>query len=279
MPVGNLNEVRADWTHAMTNALQRFVGRTLTADAWDFERAARLLCREIPPPPSLHDREQLRTELFACACRSSLHLHARYHQNIPSQHCGGSPIEDIVTHWTDRESDPRLTFRHWVCRFLAAFQAGHPWPAAIEASAVLRSRFRRRIGIIDLSREVGASRSRLILEFRRYFGVSIGEYQRVLRLRWAIPRLRDPRRDADRVAVRAGFRNAAVLDTHLRAHTGLDIRELRGLSSAQTGRVLATVVLPSALRAMRPLAAPAEVLGAQQRIEIGARRAAARVGT
>jgi AraC-like DNA-binding protein len=231
-------EERADWTHAVANAQQRFIGRTLTADPYDFERAVRLFCREIPPPPSLHDRERLRTDLFACACRAGLHLHALYHRTVPSRHCARSPIEDIGDHWRDHEIDPRLLFRRWAVSFVTTFQSAHALPAAVEASAVLRRQFRSAVTVNELARDVGASRSKLIREFRRYFDTTIGEYQLILRLRWALRRVRDPRRDSNRVAIQAGFRSARELENHLRRRTGLGLWQLQVLTEERARTIL-----------------------------------------
>jgi AraC family transcriptional regulator len=101
-----------------------------------------------------------------------------------------------------------------------------PWLA--RAVAIFRSRFTRQLALNAIALEVGVHRMYLAKMFRRYFGCSIGEHLRDLRVQHACRLLATSDRPLAEIAVDAGFCDQSHLCRAVRRHTGLTPGALRG---------------------------------------------------
>ena len=79
---------------------------------------------------------------------------------------------------------------------------------------------RRRLSVADLARRAGLSPSQLQREFRRLFGMTVGDYVLRLRLLVARRRLRETTESIGRIAVECGFYDQAHFTRAFKRHTG-----------------------------------------------------------
>jgi AraC family transcriptional regulator len=93
-----------------------------------------------------------------------------------------------------------------------------PWLRT--ARDLVHDRYRERLELGDVAREVGVEPTRLAKAFRAGFGAPLGTYQRRLRLEWAAGRLATTDEPLGRIALQAGFYDQAHFTRHFRRHTG-----------------------------------------------------------
>ena len=87
--------------------------------------------------------------------------------------------------------------------------------------------YRRPISVADLARRAELSASQLQREFRRLFGMSVGDYVLRLRLLMAQRRLRDSADSIGRIAADCGFYDQSHFTRAFKAHTGLAPQQYR----------------------------------------------------
>ncbi|MFM7207286.1 MAG: helix-turn-helix transcriptional regulator [Planctomycetaceae bacterium] len=95
------------------------------------------------------------------------------------------------------------------------------------------TQYRRPLAVGDLARRAGLSASQLQREFRRLFGMTVGDYVLRLRLLMAQRRLRLTTDAAGRIATDCGFYDQAHFTRAFKRHTGQTPLEYRrGLRSS-----------------------------------------------
>jgi AraC-like DNA-binding protein len=87
--------------------------------------------------------------------------------------------------------------------------------------------YRRPISVADLARRAELSASQLQREFRRLFGMSVGDYVLRLRLLMAQRRLRETADAIGRIAADCGFYDQSHFTRAFKAHTGLAPQQYR----------------------------------------------------
>jgi AraC-like DNA-binding protein len=87
--------------------------------------------------------------------------------------------------------------------------------------------YRRPISVADLARRAELSASQLQREFRRLFGMSVGDYVLRLRLLMAHRRLRETADAIGRIAADCGFYDQSHFTRAFKAHTGLAPQQYR----------------------------------------------------
>lgn len=87
--------------------------------------------------------------------------------------------------------------------------------------------YRQRIGVTELAGRAGLSASQLQREFRRLFGMTVGDYLLRLRLLMAQRRLRETADAIGRIAIDCGFYDQAHFTRAFKTHTGQTPREYR----------------------------------------------------
>ena len=88
------------------------------------------------------------------------------------------------------------------------------------ARDLVHDRFRERLELAGIAREVGVDPTTLARAFRAAFGAPLGTYQRRLRLDWAARQLAGTDQPLGRIALQAGFYDQAHFTRHFRDHTG-----------------------------------------------------------
>jgi AraC family transcriptional regulator len=96
--------------------------------------------------------------------------------------------------------------------------------------------------IADLSREVGVHRVHLGRAFRRRFGVSLGEYHRRARVRWAAAKLAGGDELAANIAMQAGFADASHFTRVFRRVVGVPPGAYRALYREGAAETVATAL-------------------------------------
>ena len=89
------------------------------------------------------------------------------------------------------------------------------------AQELVHARFRERLSLSDIAREVGISPSHLAREFRARLGTTVGEYVRRLRIDWVAEQLRRPSTRLSELGIAAGFSDQSHLTREFRRRLGV----------------------------------------------------------
>jgi AraC family transcriptional regulator len=116
--------------------------------------------------------------------------------------------------------------------FSASGRRKPPWLA--RAIDILNSRYTRPLSLNAVAEEVGIHPMHLTRTFRRFFGHSIGEHLRELRVLHACRLLATSDRPLAEIAASAGFCDPSHLCRAVRGRTGLTPGALRGRSCSMT---------------------------------------------
>ena len=112
-----------------------------------------------------------------------------------------------------------------------------PLPAWLRtARDLVHDRYRERLELGQIAREVGVEPTQLARAFRARFGAPLGTYQRTLRLDWAADQLASTDEPLGCIALRAGFYDQAHFTRHFRGHTGQTPGAYRRLHRNGSGR-------------------------------------------
>jgi AraC family transcriptional regulator len=99
--------------------------------------------------------------------------------------------------------------------------AGRPPGWLRSAEELLRARLADRVGLGELAETVGVHPSYLARAFRAYYGLSVGEYGRRLRLAWAAAELACGDKPLAEVAAGAGFADQSHFTRLFKCHIGV----------------------------------------------------------
>lgn len=161
----------------------------------------------------------------------------RYDSIAPSSllHAMGGAMSDLAARMYAEfrlaDSSSSLAMQGLLLQILALASRGDsegecgcpPWLRRIDS--ILRERFRSRLTLDEISREVGVAPTHLSLTFRRVHGRSLAEEQRRLRIEFACDRLQDRCAQLAEVAAECGFAD--------QPHFTRAFKQLVGLTPAQ----------------------------------------------
>lgn len=85
---------------------------------------------------------------------------------------------------------------------------------------VLHDRFRERLTLDSVALDAGVHPGHLTRVFKDQTGLTVGDYVRRLRLRWAADQLRSTDQEIGRIALRAGFADQSHFTRTFRVHMG-----------------------------------------------------------
>jgi AraC-like DNA-binding protein len=221
--------LRPEWCHEVSALCQRAVERLSVLDRVGFRATFDELAAHLPTPASTPERAFLTYRLHTFATSAGLRFHRGFHARVGSGPCDGSPLEDSYGVWVQSgpTDDPRDLLREWTRRYVLAFERAHKWPAPWCAAELLRTRPARALDVTLLARSAGCGRSLLTRSFRQEFGMSIGAFQRLLRVRLAIRLLRSSSMPVRRIASEVGYDNPANLYNVIRQFTSMTPATIR----------------------------------------------------
>jgi transcriptional regulator GlxA family with amidase domain len=126
------------------------------------------------------------------------------------------------------------------------FDAGHSWPSAIRAAAVLRDDPAKSWHVDDLAKAVFVSPATLARSFSRTFGASVLQYHARLRLRSAVEHIRASKASIEGILVEHGYRSAKDCYRLFRRLSGMTLSDVRRLSEVEYASLVeGTLALPS----------------------------------
>ena len=96
-----------------------------------------------------------------------------------------------------------------------------PKPWLRRAQDLMHDRFHERLRLTEVATAVGVHPAHLARVFRSHFGLSLGAYQRQLRLGWAAQELLKADQPLSRLAVRAGFADQSHFTRAFKGYAGV----------------------------------------------------------
>jgi AraC-like DNA-binding protein len=227
--------VRHDWVRDLIERCQAFVRRVEDSERDELPAVVSTLAAGLPVPESPAEDVLLRDRVFASMVAAGIHFHQRYHRTVRSKGCTRSPVESAAPlldplHELRRDVAVADVIDRWAAAYLAVFDRHHPWPAAARAAGLVRKNPGQPLTTAALARVTGTSRSGLTRDFRRFYGMSIGEYRMRVRIRSILQDLRAPGSNIDALTRESGYRSAKSFYAAVRALTGLTPAGIRGLS-------------------------------------------------
>lgn len=93
----------------------------------------------------------------------------------------------------------------------------------------IHENFKEKIGIAEMCREIGCSKSTLIASFRREFGTTVNKYLTSVRLSEALSMLRSGKMSIGEVALAAGFSDQSYFSKVFSAEYGVPPSEFRSI--------------------------------------------------
>lgn len=232
MEPNETNPIRKEWMFEVRSACQGFVGRSWGTDRTKFEHALRWLAETVPAAEISQEHEALDNLLKLSAINAAARFHREYHEQFNRKACRGFSLESTLSVWAGGAANPRDRFDRWRGAFVSAFDTAHPWLPCERAAAILRRRFRTPPRLEELAAESASSRSALAREFKRHYGMRIGEHTTRLKLSWFVEAVRSSSRSCTELGLEAGYRSYHNLSGALERRTGLTPGQLRTLDAA-----------------------------------------------
>src|SRR5882672_8185005 len=188
--------IRPDWFSAVVDALQGAAGQLLLVDRTD---APTILDRLAHALPAAHGRAEpliLRGFLVEFAAEHGSVIHRHAHGADRATQCSFQSDVHLACFWRPRTIDPIEGFRKWIRSFFKQLDAVHPLSAANRVAGLIRKKYQHAWNTTLLARRVDTTPKELARSFHREYGVSLKEYQRVIRLVEALDRVHDEKVDA-----------------------------------------------------------------------------------
>ena len=201
-------------------------------------------------------------------------FHTQFSRTTPHT-CQFHPIESTARLWFDSSTDPRILLTIWATTYATEFARHHPTPPAWKAARVLRQRVARPADISGIAAAVGASRSSLVISFKRTFAMTPSEYHARVRLAYGLSELRRGGTKVEDAARQAGFASVKNFNRAVRTYIAMKPSEARELPCQAFERLLRNenelLTDPSALATIAHIAS---LQLSQRHIRVHAGRAA-----
>ena len=246
----HLYEVRVNWSFEVATSLQRAACKLICADRDEFCDVIRSTIADLPDPLCPADRGDLSRRLLEFSLRVGRTFHDRHHRDTAAR-CAFVP-ETTCAIWFAQAADPKALLAEWLACYLAIFDRAHPAPAAQRAAKILRDQSTHPLKVGALARAVGVSRSVLLRQFAREYGMSPAEYRTRARLIVGIAALQEPTVKVSEAARQAGYRSTTSFYIALRKYLKLTPSEVRGVPQDPTrGRLSADLIVKNANKPKR----------------------------
>jgi len=141
----------------------------------------------------------------------------------------------LLNNFWPAHSHPVRAFQEWSAQFFRELDRWHPETAARRASEFLRRQCSGTWSVATLAREHKVSPSQLRQSFKREFGLSVREYQRLARLVRALEDVR--RHKVEAVALAVGYRSKKNFYRAFLSVTGLTPTAFRKLPDGAARKI------------------------------------------
>ena len=226
------SDVRGEYSHALAQACQRFVGSLLVLEPDAFVNGVTRLTADSPRPENRAETVLAWASLRDVVTRGANEHHAWFHKRLHSAPCDFcvAPLRASDSFEADRACS---IVRDWATQFVWAFDAQHQWPSAIRAAYAMRSHPTRGWYVDELCDAIGASRATLERSFNRIYRTTVQRYGLRLRIRTVAERVRAGDECIEATILEAGFRSLKDAYRPLRFLTGLTFADVRRLADTE----------------------------------------------
>jgi AraC-like DNA-binding protein len=221
--------VRAQFSHVVAEACQRFAGAVLVADPRAVVTATLHLVNDLPRPENPLEALLVWTALKEVTARGAQANHAWFHDRLARTPCGFRP-PPLPSPDTFVVESTFLLLEDWAAAYARTFDALHEWPPAVRAARVLQANHACDWYVRDLASSVNVSLATLERSFRRTYGVTARQYHSLLRLRAVAQSTRANAGCIEGAILEAGCRSHKAVYGPLRRLTGLTLADVRRLS-------------------------------------------------
>jgi len=239
--------VRASWLDAVVVASQQVAGQCDVIDPEHVHHLLTAFARALPTPASVVERLIMRALLLDVAWRSGRTIHARAHRGHAGR-CPFVPTTHLDRFWSAPRQDPVKAFLGWAQAFSEELKRIHPASAASRVARLIRHEYHLQWSLATLGRRFHVTPSQLRRGFKREFGVSIHEYQQVMRVKAAIEHVRNGNIEA--TALEAGYGSKKNFYRAFRRVTGLTPAAFRRLSHERALHVVESLAAAPPRRAI-----------------------------
>jgi AraC-like DNA-binding protein len=222
----------SEYVHAVANACQRFVGSIAILEPGAFIAGVTELLADVPSATSEMEALMIWEKLRHATERGASDHHALFHRFF-----GGSPCLFQAGSLPSAVGFERETTQHavryWAESYMVRLEGDHAWPVAVKAAVTLRACFGKRWQIDEIGRAVGASAATLERGFSKVYGVTVGQYLALARVRAALLAIRAGDTCIQSIALQIGYRTSKDLYRVLRMFGGGTPTTIRRLNEAQ----------------------------------------------
>jgi AraC-like DNA-binding protein len=224
--------VRAQFSHVVAEACQRFAGAVLIAESLAFVTAMGQLVVDLPLPENPLEALLVWTALREVTAHGAQAHHAWFHDRLARTPCDfrPPPVPSPDTFVVERTF---LLLKDWAAAYARAFDARHDWPPAVRAAQVLQANHAGDWYVEALARTVNVSLATLERSFSRTYGVTARQYHSLLRLRAVAQSARADAGCIEGLILEAGCRSNRAVYGPLRRLTGLTVADVRRLSDTE----------------------------------------------
>ncbi|MGH9410196.1 MAG: helix-turn-helix transcriptional regulator [Vicinamibacterales bacterium] len=227
-PPGRPFAIRAHYPHRMAEACQHFVGSVLVLRPESFASDVRMLLDDAPVPLTLAEALCFWTSVRETVTRGAVAFHTWFHTTLDRRPCAFAltPLPAFSTYALG-ESDRIVV--EWAEAIDGGFAREHAWPPAVRAALLLESNPRTNWYVSDIARCVHVSAPTLERSFDRVYGITVQQYQSLLRVRAAAFAARGNCARLEGHLLDLGCRSTNDVYRPLRRLTGMTLGELRRL--------------------------------------------------
>jgi len=220
----------AEWLRTVVTQIQRELVPLFWRHVDEAHDAVLAIAPGLPRPRQHVESVVMRSLLLDYAWSFSAEVHQRLHDRRQEAVCEFVSTAFLEPLRARSTGDPRDALMSWANGFFPALFEQHPPNLARQAARIIRRHYEQPWTPRRLAMRLTASAAALTREFQAEFGLSIYEYQRVIRMMNAVEQIRTEKVEA--VALSVGYRSKKNLYRGLRRLTGLTPRAIRAMSTA-----------------------------------------------
>lgn len=177
--------------------------------------------------------------------------HPHSHENVSVLcPCAVESGQALMQFWNGLRRDVLQDFAVWMATFVETYNCTHPPTLAEQAARVIRHGASERMGAARVAQKCACTVPTLRHAFRRRYGVSLREYQRIARVTCAVPHVRSGVK-IEAVALEAGYRSKKDFYKVFKQVTGLTPVQFRNLPSSRAVQLVSDARGRLVLRALR----------------------------